>query len=419
MSTVSIHPKDEHNIKIAYIHAMAFPNPEANTFDAIWTAEALSEQVDTTFFMPWMNAPLPALRNYYEISAESPLRIRSMYLNYLPTRVKLRFKRIYEQLLLIHLRFHLSWSSCHSQKILYVREPKELLFWGAQRQHKKWLKNWIFCYEAHDHLGLEPGMFQGSNPSEMEDGPKKQQSLAVIQAVRQFDLVICNTQALADDLRSWVNNRFQVHFIRLASPLPSPPSPPRIHFGEKIVIGYIGTIDRLRGVDILLDAMRFLPENFSLRLVGRLRQENGVDPLWLIKYLEDPLLTNRVEVDNSLPIHNVTGEIDRCDIVIQPASSDITDSRYVAPMKTYGYMRRGKPIVAADVPCHHEIYRHGENAVLYPLDPRGLADCITNLVGHPELAARIARGAWEQGADYTFSRRSEEILSLIGQVAIR
>jgi len=416
MTKLSSDLKNEHNFKIAYVHAMAFPNPEANTFDAIWTAAALSERVDTTFFIPMLNSPKLELRNYYEIPNESLLQIRSMYLNYLPDRVKSRYGRFYEQFLLLYFRFHPEWASFHGHKILYVREPKELLFWGFQRQQKKWLKDWIFCYEAHDHLGLDPKLFQGTNPNQLIDGPEKQRSAVVFQAASQFDLLICNTQALADDLRSFINNRVQIHFIRLASPLPRPTSPPKVCFGEKIVLGYIGTIDQLRGVNILLEAMRYLPQKYSLRLVGRLRQEKGMDPNWLDRYMKDPLIKDRVEVDNSLPIHDVAGQIDRCDILIQPASSDILDSKYVAPMKSYGYMRRAKPIVAADVPCHHEIYQDGGNAILYQLDPQGLADCIIKLVSHPELAERISRGAWEQGVDYNFPRRAEEILSLANTI---
>lgn len=411
MSKVSTEHKYRQDIKIAYIHAMAFPNPEANTFDAIWSAAALSEKADTTFLMPRLKTSESELRDYYEIP-RSPLRLQSMYLNYLPDRFKLRFKACYEQFLALYLRFHPHWAGFHGQKILYAREPRELLYWGLQRERQKWLKDWVFCYEAHDHLGLDPNQFDGSNPFELQDGPEGQQCQAVLRAVLNFDLVICNTQALTDDLRSWMNNRVQPCFIRLASPLPRPAQPPQIRFGDKIVLGYIGTIDRLRGVNLLLEAMRFLPQNYSLRLVGRLRQEKGVDPNWLNKYVEDPSLNGRIEVDNSLPIRDVAGEIDRCDIVIQPASNDVLDSKYVAPMKSYGYMRRGKPIVAADVPCHHEIYREGENAVLYPLEPRHLAERIVNLVNSPGLAERIARGAWEQSEAYNFPRRADEILSL-------
>jgi glycosyltransferase involved in cell wall biosynthesis len=193
--------------------------------------------------------------------------------------------------------------------------------------------------------------------------------------------------------------------------------PPQIRFGDKITLGYIGTIDKYRGVNILLEAMRFLPEKYTLRIVGRLRQEKGVDSNWLNKYMEDPQISARVELNIVDSIRDVAGEIDRCDILVQPASHDVIDSRYAAPLKSYGYMVRGKPIVAGDVPCHRELFQAGKTAALYCLDPQGLADCIMNLVNNPEKAERIARGAWKQAADFNLPRRAENIISLVKGIA--
>jgi glycosyltransferase involved in cell wall biosynthesis len=179
------------------------------------------------------------------------------------------------------------------------------------------------------------------------------------------------------------------------------------------VVGYVGTIDQLRGVDILLDAVRFLPDGVRLRLVGRTREEKGCDPDWLDRRLRDPRVRDRVTLEVTDSIPDVAAELDRCDIVVQPASSDLLDSRYVAPLKTFGYIVRGKPIVAADVPCHRELFHDGENALLYRLEPQALADCIVRLVNNPSLAERIARGAWEQGAVYNYGRKADDVLAVV------
>lgn len=398
--------------KIAYIHAASFPSTEANTFDAVWTASALSEIVDTTFFVPRLKTSKDALRKYYEIPG-SHLRLQSMHLNILPDTFLLMFRSYYEYALLLYLRFHPDWAGFRGKKILYVREPRELLFWGAQKQNQKWLKDWVLCYEAHDPLGLDPNKFQGSNPFALREGPQAVKAQAVLQAARNFDLIICNTQVLADDIKSWTNGVLQTHYIALASPLPRLTEPPRISsFDEKVTLGYIGTIDQYRGVDVLLEAMRFLPRRFSLRIVGRLRQEVGVDPKWLDQYMKDPQISSRVELDIVDSIQDVAGEIDRCDIVLQPASHDVLDSRYAAPLKSYGYMVRGKPIIAGDVPCHRELFQDGKIAALYALDPRSFADCVLDLVAHPERAECMARGAWEQAIEYNLPRRADDILAL-------
>jgi glycosyltransferase involved in cell wall biosynthesis len=412
MSNMPESKYDPHT-KIAYIHAASFPSTEANTFDAVWTASALAERLDTTFIVPRLKSTREVFRQYYEIP-DSRLSIQSLYLNLLPDTVLLMFRSYYEYALSLYLRFHPKWAGFRGKKILYVREPRELLFWGMQKQKQKWLKDWFLCYEAHDPLGLDPNKFQGLNPFELKDGPEAAKAQAVLQAARNFDLIICNTQVLADDIKSWTNGVLQTHFIAIASPLPRLPAPPSISsFGDKVTLGYIGTIDRFRGVNILLEAMRFLPQRYTLRIVGRLRREDGVDPKWLDQYMSDPQIGARVDLNIVDSIQDVAGEIDRCDIVIQPASNDVLDSRYAAPLKSYGYMVRGKPIVAGDVSCHRELFQDGRIAALYTLDPQSLADCILDLAAHPGRAEEMARGVWEQSAGYNLTRRVDEILTLV------
>lgn len=399
------------NLKVAYVHAISYPSTEANTFDAIWTADALSEVVDTTFFVPRISASLTSLKNFYEID-ESSLHIKSMHLDWVPDRVLLKRRSAYERLLTHYFHYHPTWSGFDGTKVLYVREPRELLYWGINRQKFNWMKKWIICYEAHDPLGMDPNKFEETNPFSLTEGPEGQLRQEILQAAKNVDVIICNTQTLADDLRAWTANALNPSVLTLASPLPRLSAAPKVHFGEKIVIGYIGTIDKYRGVDILLDAIYHLPPKFHLRIVGRLRKEAGVSPDWLNKYREDPEIKDRVEINLVDQIKDVAGEIDRCDILIQPASNDVIDSRYAAPLKSYGYMMRGKPIVAGNVLSHRELFNQGKNAMLYELNPESLAESIVYLAEHPDLAGHIAYHAWEQASNYTFARKVDDMLAI-------
>ena len=395
------------NIKVAYIHTMTYPSAEANALQAIKMAAAFSKMVDTTFFVPRLKTSKLKLKQLYEIS-DSPLQIFSMSLDLFPSGFRIN----YEKCISFFLRFHPQWNMYRGQKILFFRTPKELLYWGLQRESQKWLRDWTFVFEAHDVLGLDPNQFQNTNPFDLQDGIEGRRSQLLLQALLNLDLVVCVTQALADDLKAWSNNKVQPQVVRHASPLSRTSSPPQIRFfGKNITLGYIGTIDQYRGVNIILEAMRLLPKNYTLRIVGRMRKEKDVASDWLNKYLNDPLIRTRVELKNVVPIHKVAGEIDRCDIVLQPASNDIIDTRYASPLKSYDYMMRGKPIVAADVPCHHELFQDGENAILYSVTPQHLADRITYLGNNPDHAERIARAGWEQAVDFTYSQRAHTILS--------
>jgi len=171
----------------------------------------------------------------------------------------------------------------------------------------------------------------------------------------------------------------------------------------------------------LLKAMHLLPDRFCLRLVGRIAQDSDLPqiPTWLSELVNDPAIAGRVQLVPPVPVDQVAGEIDRCDILCQPASSHILTQRYASPLKTFDYMVRGKPILAADVPCHRELLQDGVNAVLYPYaEAEQLAARIISLAEQPRLAAAIAQKAWEQSIDNTYDSRARRILELAGEVWI-
>ena len=396
--------------RFAYVHSMSFPNNEANAFDAVWTASALDNYVDTTFIVKQKKTSNKALRDYYYIS-DSTLKFQSMYVNYFPDRILKKINHYYEKFLASYLRFHPHWFTRNIHKVLYARDPKLLRYFGLLREKKNWLQDWILVYESHDPLGYDPNQFTDNDP--YKDDPE------LLRAAANFDIFICNTQALADDLHFWTKGLLNPHVITLASPLERLENAPKIDFKEKICLGYIGTIDTFRGVDLLIKSLYYLPDNFTLRLVGRFRPERDVDSTWLQNFLNDSHLKNRIDLNLTEHIEDVAGEIDRCDILVQTASKDINDSRYATPQKAFGYMVRGKPILVGNVPCHHEIFEDRKNGLMFKLNPKSLAEKALFLANHPDFATKIAVGAWETSAAFNYNRRAQDILALIEQKAQR
>jgi len=401
------------SIKIAYVHSMHFPSQEANAFDSVWAASALSKIVPTTFFIRDSKLSDAKLKKYYNIEGSS-LKFKSLHLNLTPDRILIKIPSLYEKLLACLFRLYPGWSAFKGKKVLYIRDPKALLFWGMQKQNRNWLKSWTLIFEAHDPLGIDPNQFGSQNPFSLKEGAEGERRQAILKAAKHFDAVICNSQALADDIYNWTNGEIHTDAILIGSNVPRVRTAPEIKtFGSQIVLGYIGTIDRQRGVDMLLDALKILPGNVTLRLVGRLRKESGVDPAWLENYLQDPELSNRISLQVEDPIKDVAAEIDKCDILIQTASNDQQYARYGVPLKAFCYMNRGKPIIVGDVPCFHEFFQGGQNCIYYKLDPNSLAEAILTLVNNPGLAEKIARGALERSEEFDLSHRVEKILAVI------
>ena len=393
---------NEEKYQIAYVHSMTFPNSEANAFDAVWTADALQAAgAETTFVMKTLMVSREELLNYYYIP-QSNLRLASLKPKWLPDRLFSCWQNYYAELVSLYLRFSPRFSFTKEQKVLYMRDPRLLRYFGLLREKAGWLRNWIMVYESHDPFGHDPNEFLDRNPFESDQ--------EIVRAASNFDLILTNSEALAEDTEAWTDGIIKPIVVNLASNLKRPNEPPKIELGNEIVLGYIGTIDTLRGVDILIESLRYLPANYHVRIVGRFRQESGVNPNWLNDLCEDEVIRDRLEIIRTERIEDVAAEIDRCDILVQTASYDVHDAKYATPQKAFGYMIRGKPILVADVPGHQQLFIEGENALYYQLDPRSLAEKAKFLVDRPEFSIKIAKGAWEQSENYTFTRRINQII---------
>ncbi len=407
--------------KVAYLSRMVYPKTAAHALQSMQMAAAFARQSgDGHLFVRFLTEPHDRIFQYYCIEG-SPLHVWSLHGERLPVVLRGYYGHaaVHNLMVAILVGLQPEWRKAEGKrKVFFVRSERDYPYLSYWKTRLPWLRSWFFIYEAHDVAGLEPKPENAhlNNRNDVADTRHRR----LLRDLGNFDLVECVTQALADDLRQLSNGHIQPFVVRHASALPRSPRPPAIKVNsDTLILGYVGTIDTYRGVDKLLHVMRFLPKNYHLRLVGRIVNELDNDrlPDWLNKALHDPEISNRIELVPAMPVHQVAQEIDRCDILLQPASDHIFTLRYAAPLKSFDYMVRGKPIIAADVPCHRELFQDEVNAVLYSLDDvEHLAARICYLAERPRLMETIARNAWEQSADYTYDARARRVLSLVDEL---
>ena len=123
--------------KILYDTSLSYPNSTTNSVQTRLMAEAFSEITDTTLIVN--NLSEAAVENF---SRNSKLDICNMSLNKYPYILKKKIKklRIY-YLIFTKFRF------IKDTKVIYIRRPKDLYFWGEQRKKKKF-SDWIICYDS-------------------------------------------------------------------------------------------------------------------------------------------------------------------------------------------------------------------------------------------------------------------------------
>jgi len=161
---------------------------------------------------------------------------------------------------------------------------------------------------------------------------------------------------------------------------------------RRVRVGYVGSLYPGRGVELILEIARRVPEH-DFEVVG------GTD--------EDLERLRGLECSSNVTFHGFVehGDLEACysrlDVLLMPyqrrvlaftGRSDI--SRWFSPMKMFEYMAAGRPIVASDLPVLREVLRDGENALLVnPDDIEGWVVALRRLAEHPALRRSLAQTA--------------------------
>lgn len=104
------------------------------------------------------------------------------------------------------------------------------------------------------------------------------------------------------------------------------------------------------------------------------------------------------------------------DVLVIPNSAKNEISKlYTSPMKLFGYMAGGVPIVASDLPSIREVLSE-ENAILVqPDSPEAIAQGIKKLLTDKALGQKLASRALADVNEYTWEKRAQGILSFVNQ----
>jgi len=176
------------------------------------------------------------------------------------------------------------------------------------------------------------------------------------------------------------------------------------------VVCHSGHLYPGRGIEETVEALRTLPGT-RLLLVGG----NTEDIERIRAFAADRGVQNRVRLEGRVPNGKVPLYLWASDALVMPYTSRTPTVRAMSPLKMFEYMAAGRPIIASDFPVVREVLRDGENALLVaPDNAEALAAGIRRALDQPELAERISRQAGRDVQEFTWERRAEKIIRVLG-----
>lgn len=192
-------------------------------------------------------------------------------------------------------------------------------------------------------------------------------------------------------------------------------------FGNKTVIGFIGTFGKWHGAEVLAEAFGRLLKTYSaLRDSTRL--------LMIGDGVTMPLVKDTLAKYNVADVCILTGRVPQeegpqylaaCDILASPHVPNPDGTPFFgSPTKLFEYMAMGKAIIASNLDQIGEILEHEKTALMVkPGDPESLMLGLKRLMEDRQLRERLGKAAREEAvAKHTWEEHTRRIVEKLRDV---
>lgn len=215
---------------------------------------------------------------------------------------------------------------------------------------------------------------------------------ATPRAYRRVSGIVSLSSAMVPLVRRWTKGQVPIHLVPnsidpaelglAGAPLPAPAA------GGDAELLYVGRIEPLKGIDLLLQATASLLKTgrqLKLRCIG------AVSPRYqeeLERRLDSLGLRQAVRFVGPLPSDQLGASYRRCLLLVVPSRSE--------PQATVVLegMAAGCPIVASDVGGNSMMLEHGSSGLLFPRDDLpALVRCLEQLLDDAALRQRLGEEA--------------------------
>lgn len=180
---------------------------------------------------------------------------------------------------------------------------------------------------------------------------------------------------------------------------------------DTLQIGYTGHLHQGRGIDIIVECAKRLPQ-YDFHVIG------GDDK---------DILHWRQQASANLSFHGfvepglISSVCRHCDVLMMPYQTNLAlpytqanTSGWMSPMKLFEYMASRRAIIASDLPVLREVLDE-HMAILVSPDDAGEWVAAIERCSDSQFRNRLARNAYEAFLkNYTWEKRAEKVLEGIG-----
>lgn len=185
---------------------------------------------------------------------------------------------------------------------------------------------------------------------------------------------------------------------------------------KKYDIGYVGSLQDKKGVDVLLDAFKLLSENNKTMILMGGRNEQEIVPIQ--EKIQQMGLDDRITLTGYVPFHQVRNYLKEVRIGVLPLKNTFYNQFLTAPNKLFDYMGMGIPVIASDLPSIQAfIQRDREGLFVPPDDSTALAEAMNALLSDKKQYRHLAENALQTAISFCWQKRGEAMINMIEEAA--
>lgn len=182
------------------------------------------------------------------------------------------------------------------------------------------------------------------------------------------------------------------------------------------IIGYVGTLKTMgmeKGVGIAICALKFLPKDYRLLVVGGEKKD--------IHFYEglasEQDVRKKVIFLGKIEHHSVPLYLKACNIVVAPFPDHPHYRYFMSPLKIFEYMAAKRAIITSDLESIREILDETTSVLTSPGNVSELAHAIHRLIESPNTASQLAETAYMRVQNYTWDKRAQRIVDFVTEKA--
>lgn len=176
---------------------------------------------------------------------------------------------------------------------------------------------------------------------------------------------------------------------------------------DKKIVLYTGHFYKWKGVDTLIESMKYLGSDILLYVVGGAPED-------MRRYQALAEGNSQIHLVGHRPHQEIPLWLSLADVLAIPNSSKEDISRlYTSPLKLFEYMASGRPIVASNLQSLREVLHEESAYFVEPDNAQNLAHGIKRALEDPIRAEGRARRAQNDVREYTWEKRAQKIFQFI------